>query len=433
MRQELRFEAIKVDTLSGPRWLVPLHLASSVERMGFVRIDPGMQVLQIMWELSLPFASMTTLRHFVDAHLRSDYGPRFAQSDRELLSNVRMALEDGSLVIMGEDAGAVSRAGKEYEEDRLERIFSQWHQGDFLFHGRFCRLIAAHRWWSRFRDSDEYRVLPKQEAAEVLGKMANDPAVPNQVQAAAKEALALLPESGNARKDVGLFLISRLSRASRIGSTGEEALTPQQLKVWARGKQLEQEGELLSLAVHQASHQKFGGFLYRLEVGDDVFEGTLPGTARINHKVQPGQREAFLEVLNPETEEAIATWAIELKPLEPPDTIRGAQIRLANLGFGAAITGSMDLATSAAVRLFQRHFVLPETGSLDDKTVAAIKKAHDNHELRPDGEAPPPLEMAGSDSEAPVGGREERGDHWMNPEDFEDDDEEDDDVVGEED
>jgi hypothetical protein len=71
-------------------------------------------------------------------------------------------------------------------------------------------------------------------------------------------------------------------------------------------------------------------------------------------------------------------YALLLGHLDPHDTVSGVQSRLRNLGFGGAVTGSLDDATRAVVLRFRVAHGLPTDGEpIDDALATKLRTLHD--------------------------------------------------------
>ncbi len=70
-------------------------------------------------------------------------------------------------------------------------------------------------------------------------------------------------------------------------------------------------------------------------------------------------------------------YVVALKPLDPPDTVKGAQQRLRHLGYYFRTpNGELDGPTQHAIEEFQRRHALVVNGQLDDATRAKLNDAH---------------------------------------------------------
>ncbi len=113
---------------------------------------------------------------------------------------------------------------------------------------------------------------------------------------------------------------------------------------------------------------------YVLEYGGETFPGTTDPNGVVEAYVPPDLRVATLRVGEGEEERV---YELSLRTLNPAEEIDGAQARLANLGFyQGPVHGTLDDATTAALRRFQESQQLPPTGEVDRATIAALSAAH---------------------------------------------------------
>lgn len=85
-------------------------------------------------------------------------------------------------------------------------------------------------------------------------------------------------------------------------------------------------------------------------------------------------RQAHLIIRSAETGRTIDELDLVLGALDPVETVSGAQMRLQRLGFDCGpVSGEMNPATEAALRLFQRVNQLTEDGACSAATQAKLK------------------------------------------------------------
>ena len=90
--------------------------------------------------------------------------------------------------------------------------------------------------------------------------------------------------------------------------------------------------------------------------------------------IPPGARRGSVEV--GEGEEVV-TYALELGRLDPFDSVRGVQQRLANLGFlQEESDGAWGAPTADAAWAFQEMYDLEPTGKLDDALCERLRELH---------------------------------------------------------
>ncbi|PRP91450.1 putative peptidoglycan binding domain protein [Enhygromyxa salina] len=115
---------------------------------------------------------------------------------------------------------------------------------------------------------------------------------------------------------------------------------------------------------------------YTLTVDGVRHEGATDSDGKVEVWVAPGSRRALLEV---EVEaDDIWEYELELGGLDAVETIRGAQARLTNLGYGCPSSGQLDDDTRAALEAFQADHEVSVSGELDEPTIAALAEHHDS-------------------------------------------------------
>jgi hypothetical protein len=116
------------------------------------------------------------------------------------------------------------------------------------------------------------------------------------------------------------------------------------------------------------------GVPYRLTIDGVLKRGALDGEGRLSEFLPPNARSGKLVL---EAKEGEEEYPLQLRHLDPVDTVTGLQARLQNLGlYSGAIDGAMSPATLDALRVFQRRASLTETSELDPATRDALVAAH---------------------------------------------------------
>ena len=118
---------------------------------------------------------------------------------------------------------------------------------------------------------------------------------------------------------------------------------------------------------------------YILDVDGKLSDGTVDGDGNVDLPIPPGTRKAVLTVGEGESKE---TFALEFGALDPPDSIRGAQQRLRNLGFlsGEPEEKWSPASESALFRFQAQHVVTGDeepSGVFDEKTKEKLKALHE--------------------------------------------------------
>ncbi len=121
----------------------------------------------------------------------------------------------------------------------------------------------------------------------------------------------------------------------------------------------------------EAGHPR-SGLAFVLAVDGVETPGTTDGDGWVRASLTPTAIAGTLHLVA--TDE---TFQLDLGHLDPVDTVRGAQARLAQLGaFHGAVDGETSDVFAAALRAFQTSQGLRATGELDASTQAALRAAH---------------------------------------------------------
>lgn len=130
----------------------------------------------------------------------------------------------------------------------------------------------------------------------------------------------------------------------------------------------------LRLLIEELDGTAIGGKAYELEIGKDVYEGTVGGDGLIEQEVIADAKKGGLTVWLDDEKQKACCWPLEIGYLDPPETISGAQGRLNNLGFSCGpVDGIEGPLTEAAVKAFREKHSLSETGPLGDETKNKLK------------------------------------------------------------
>jgi len=112
---------------------------------------------------------------------------------------------------------------------------------------------------------------------------------------------------------------------------------------------------------------------YELAVGDARFKGQTDGSGTIKQKVPKAATTANVSIwLNDKNR---IDYVVDIEKAPPVTEVKGAQIRLRNLGYYEGdVTGELDEETKAALRLYQEDYELEVTGELDGPTQGQLTK-----------------------------------------------------------
>ena len=119
--------------------------------------------------------------------------------------------------------------------------------------------------------------------------------------------------------------------------------------------------------------QPMGRTRFRLTVDGRHCAGKTDENGYITAQVEPTAQVGLLAVGEPGCEFIIR---VQLRHLDPIDSVTGRQQRLSNLGFSVPVTGVADDATSAALREFQQKTGLEITGQFDTATRSELESRH---------------------------------------------------------
>ena len=144
--------------------------------------------------------------------------------------------------------------------------------------------------------------------------------------------------------------------------------------------------ETLEVVIHDAEANPRADIAYELRVEFDTRVGRTDSDGVIRESIPPDATRATLivegEALEGEGDEGVAgvaddEYELQLGHLDPVDDVRGAQMRLQNLGFDpGALDGDLGPKTREQLRGFQAREGVAETGELDGATRNALRRAH---------------------------------------------------------
>ena len=116
---------------------------------------------------------------------------------------------------------------------------------------------------------------------------------------------------------------------------------------------------------------------YRLTIDDDTFEGVTNGNGEIETAISPDARGGQLTIVGKDPDKEDEIYDLILGYIDPIDEIKGAQGRLANLGYYfGAIDAHPGEATEAAIKAFQEDEGLEAKGELNDATRQKLESAY---------------------------------------------------------
>lgn len=136
----------------------------------------------------------------------------------------------------------------------------------------------------------------------------------------------------------------------------------------------------LRVKVLDGAHRPLANRKFTVAVMGTRQEGTTDGSGFVDVPVPKSADMAELEVFvdDPPGEHTLRfDLRIAADPLDPADTVRGAQQRLASLGvYHGALHGKATTEFRQALRRFQQTHQLPVTATLDDATRSKLEEVH---------------------------------------------------------
>lgn len=145
-----------------------------------------------------------------------------------------------------------------------------------------------------------------------------------------------------------------------------------------QGETAEKKKRPLKIKLSDASFTAYGDRKYQLLVDGDIYEGTTTADGIVDKEIPEEASSLQLVVwLGDYPTGEKRTWVLASVPMPPTTDVRGAQIRLQNLGYRAAeATGVLDAETAKAIASFQSDAGLSPTGKLDGATAAKLGEVH---------------------------------------------------------
>jgi N-acetylmuramoyl-L-alanine amidase len=132
--------------------------------------------------------------------------------------------------------------------------------------------------------------------------------------------------------------------------------------------------EILRLRLLDGDGKPRVGLAYKLQVGALKYEGKTDANGAFQHFIAPDAKLGELVLAGKDGDE---TYTLQLGRMPPIDEIRGAQVRLHNLGlYRGGFSGEMDEETKRSLFRFQDLNHLSCTGELDGTTKAKLKSGY---------------------------------------------------------
>lgn len=134
----------------------------------------------------------------------------------------------------------------------------------------------------------------------------------------------------------------------------------------------------LRLVLKDDKDQPFADKQYELKVGNKEYTGSTDSTGYLEHEITPSAKTGELKLHTEDEKLKVLTWNLQIGALEPPDTTRGVQERLKNLGFyyGSA-SGRVGKRTKAAIKAFKKKKNMTVDENIDDELRGKLRDSHD--------------------------------------------------------
>lgn len=134
----------------------------------------------------------------------------------------------------------------------------------------------------------------------------------------------------------------------------------------------------LRMVLKDDKDQPFADKQYELKVGDQEYTGNTDSSGYFEHEISPGAKSGELKLHTEDDKLKVLTWNLQIGALEPPDTTRGVQERLKNLGFyyGSA-SGRVGKRTKTAVKAFKKKKNMTVNETIDDELRGKLRDSHD--------------------------------------------------------
>ena len=138
------------------------------------------------------------------------------------------------------------------------------------------------------------------------------------------------------------------------------------------------ETQHLSIKLTDPEFEPYADKEYMLTAGGVSFEGKTNGEGKVEIDIPKDAEVAQIIVfVGDRPDGRKERYQISLGELPDPSTMRGAQLRLKNMGYFWGEPGTrLDTQTRRALQEFQRDHGIEETGRLDAATVAKLSESH---------------------------------------------------------
>jgi hypothetical protein len=239
------------------------------------------------------------LRRFRPDELRRianevDEGPTWARAtDEKIIERLAGLIVSGFLRVTradGERSAEPAARGRDLApEAKIIRRLRVTNK-EFTFQTNRLRIVTAQDWWPlREKSAGRYQIVPREDARELLMKIAEWPAISPEEKGALQEAVPLLPDTRRTQFFKGILLLRSVARASvRERSIEAPPVTPSQLA----GSRQKEKLHWVEIELIDADDKPVANEPYRLQLPDgSIRTGTLDakGCAYIGDIATPGQ------------------------------------------------------------------------------------------------------------------------------------------------
>jgi len=198
-----------------------------------LRIEDGYQELEPGKALSLfdglDRMARSDVRHFV-AETRLSSFPLYRMDDQEVFALVRECIRDGRLVAVQKGSAKVQAPSAAAEQRHLVRAIEASTRGRLNHRGRRYKLVVDVG-LAQVPGRDEYVVLSRDSAQQILTEMASDPSTPADLAPLLAQAHDKLTKDWRPpmRPD-GLVMLLKDITPRTVSPIQEPAITPSQMK-----------------------------------------------------------------------------------------------------------------------------------------------------------------------------------------------------------
>jgi len=251
------------------------------------------------WQFHDRVSAAIWLRRFRPDELRRianevNEGPTWARAtDEKIVERLAGLIVSGFLRVTRADGersvdGAARGADVASEAQVIRRL--RVTNKEFTFQTDRLRIVTAQDWWPlREKSGGRYQIVPREDARDLLKKIAEWPAISPEEKGALQEALPLLPDTRRTQFFKGILLLRIVARAPvRQRSSEAPAVTPSQLT----GSRQKEKLHWIEIELIDEDDKPVANEAYRLQLPDgSIRTGKLDakGRAYVGDIVASGQ------------------------------------------------------------------------------------------------------------------------------------------------